>query len=134
MALQFSVAVRTNRLDSIETTVGVSAKLQIYTGAMPVSAATAASGTKLIEMVLPSDWMAAAAAGIKAKTGTWSGTGLAAGVGGYFRIVDSAGTTCHIQGTITATGGGGDMTLDNTNIALSQSVVVSTFQLTDANA
>jgi hypothetical protein len=134
MALQFSTTVRSNRLDSIETTVGVSAKLQIFTGAMPANCAAASTGTKLVEMALPSDWMAAAASGVKAKTGTWSGTGLAAGTAGYFRIVDNAGTTCHIQGTITATGGGGDMTLDNTNIAAAQSVVVSTFQLTDANS
>lgn len=134
MPLQFSVAVRTNRLDSIETTIGVSARLQIYSGAMPVTAATAASGTLLVNMALPSDYLAAASAGVKARTGTWSGTGLAAGVAGYFRVTDTAGTTCHIQGNITITGGGGDMTLDNTNIALNQSVVVSTFQLTDANA
>jgi len=134
MALQFSVAVRTNRLDSIETTIGTAAKLQIFTGAMPANAATAASGTKLVEMALPSDWLAAASAGVKAKAGTWSGTGITAGVAGYFRITDAAGTTCHVQGTITATAGGGDMTLDNTNIAQNQSVVVSTFQLTDANA
>lgn len=134
MALQFSVAVRTNRLDSIETTIGTSAKLQIWSGAMPASAATAPSGTKLVEMALGSDYMSNASNGVKAKTGTWSGSGLAAGTAGYFRIVDSTGATCHIQGTITATGGGGDMTLDNTNIAVNQSVVVSTFQLTDANA
>lgn len=134
MALQFSTAVRTDRLDSIETSIGASAKLQIFTGAMPANAAAASSGTKLVEMNLPSDWMAAASNGVKQKTGTWSGTGLAAGIAGYFRIMNSAGTTCHIQGTITQSGGGGDMTLDNTNIALNQSVVVSTFQLTDANA
>lgn len=134
MALQFSATVRTNRLDSIETTIGVSAKLQIWTGAMPANCAAASTGTKLVEMALPSDYLAGASAGVKAKSGTWSGTGLAAGTAGYFRIVDNAGTTCHIQGTITATAGGGDMTLDNTNIALNQSVVVSTFQLTDANA
>lgn len=134
MALQFSVAVRTDRLDSIETSIGSAAKLQIWTGGMPGNCAQAPTGTKLVEMNLPSDWLAAASNGVKQKSGTWSGTGLAAGIAGYFRIVNSAGTTCHIQGTITQSGGSGDMTLDNTNIAVNQSVVVSTFQLTDANA
>jgi hypothetical protein len=39
-----------------------------------------------------------------------------------------------MQGTVTATGGGGDMTLDNVSIASSQAVTVNTFTLTDANS
>ena len=134
MAVQLFVAARNARLDAIETTVGASAKLQIRSGAQPATAATAASGTLLCEIALPSDYMAAASAGSKAKSGTWSGTGAAAGTAGHFRVVDTAGTTCHIQGSITATGGGGDMTLDNTSIASGQTVTVNTFTLSDANA
>lgn len=133
MAIQESVAVGNGRLDSIETTIGVSPKLQLWTGAMPANCATASSGTKLCEMALPSDWMANAASAAKAKSGTWSGTGLAAGTVGYFRIVDSTGATCHLQGTVTLTGAGGDMTMDNTSIQLSQAVSVNTFQLNDGN-
>ena len=99
MALQYSVTTRNNQLDQVEATAGVSAKLQIFTGAAPADCATASSGTKLVEMALPADWMNAASTGTKTKLGTWSGTGLAAGTAGYFRIVDSAGTTCHAQGT-----------------------------------
>lgn len=134
MSLQLSVAARNARLDAIETTAGASAKLRILTGAAPADCATAQSGTLLCEIALPSDWLAAASAGSKAKAGTWSGTGAAAGTAAHFRVVDSAGTTCHIQGTVTATGGGGDMTLDNTSIAVSQAVAVNTFVLSDANA
>lgn len=134
MAVQLSVAARNARLDAIETTVGASAKLQIRSGAQPATAATAASGTLLCEIALPADYMAAASAGSKAKSGTWSGTGAAAGTAGHFRVVDTAGTTCHIQGSITATGGGGDMTLDNTSIASGQTVTVNTFTLSDANS
>lgn len=101
---------------------------------MPANCAAADSGTKLMEMSLPSDWMAAAASGTKAKSGTWSDVGLAAGTAGYFRIYDTAFAACHLQGTVTATGGGGDMTLDNTSIAVSQTVTVNSFSLTDANA
>ena len=52
----------------------------------------------------------------------------------HFRIYDSGGTVCGIQGTITATAGGGDMTLDNTSIASGQQVTITSFTLTDANA
>jgi len=136
MAVQLSVAVRNARLDAIETAIGVSAKLQIYTGSMPASCATAASGTKILEDTLASDWAAAASTGSKSFNGTpIAGVGLSpGGSAGYFRIVDSAGTTCHLQGTITATGGGGDMTIDNVSIATGQAVNVTSFSLTDANA
>jgi hypothetical protein len=85
-------------------------------------------------MTLPSDWMAAASAGAKAKSGTWTGTGAAAGTAAHFRIVDNAGTTCHMQGTVTATGGGGDVTLDNAVIAVSQVVTANSFTITAGNA
>jgi len=134
MAIQLSVAVRNARLDAFESTTGTSAKLQIWTGAQPADCATGASGTKLVEATLPSDWMSAASAGSKALLGTWSSTGITAGTAGYFRITDSAGTTCHMQGSVTATGGGGDLTLDNTSIASAQTVTITGFTLTDGNA
>lgn len=134
MAIQYSVPVRNAQLDAFETTVGASPKLQIRTGAAPADCAAASTGTLLVEMTLPSDWMSAAAAGSKAKLGTWSGSGAAAGTAAHFRLFDSAGTTCHKQGTVTNTGGGGDLTLDNTSIAVSQVVTVSTFTISRGNA
>lgn len=131
MALQYSVSVNNARLDAVESTTGASAKLRIYTGAAPANCAAAATGTLLVEMALPADWMTAAAAASKSKNGTWTGTGAAAGVAGYFRIVDNAGTTAHIQGTCGQ--GTGDMSLDNTNIAIGQTVTVNTFTLNAAN-
>lgn len=135
MAVQLSVSVRNARLDQIESTIGVSAILRIRTGAPPANAAAADTGTVLATLNLPSDWMAAAASGSKALAGVWQDTSAdAAGTAGHFRIYDSGGATAHIQGTVTATGGGGDMTLDNTNIAASQQVTINTFTLTDGNA
>lgn len=134
MALQISTGVRNARLDAIETTVGTAPKLQLRTGSAPANCAAASTGTLLAELTLPSDWLAAAASGSKALAGTWSGTGSAAGDAAHFRIFDSAGTTCHMQGTVTATGGGGDMTVTNVTIANGQAVSVATFSLTDANS
>ena len=138
MAIQYSTTLRNNQLDQIESTTGASARLHLYSGSVPANCAAAATGSLLVNMALPSDWMAAAASGSKAKLGTWSGTGLAAAgtgtVAGYFRIVDSAGTTTHMQGTVTISGGGGDMTLDNPNIAQNQVVTVNTFSVTAGNA
>lgn len=134
MAIKASVAVRNARLDAIESTIGTSAVLKIRTGSPPTNITDADSGTVLVSITLPSDWAAAAASGSKAKSGTWSGTAAATGTAGHFRLYASDGTTQHMQGTVTATGGGGDMTLDNTSIASGQTVTVNTFTLTDGNA
>lgn len=135
MALQFSVAVRNARLDSIESTAGTSAIMHIRTGSVPASCATADSGTVVATLNLPSDWMAAASGGSKALAGTWQDASAdAAGTAGHFRVYASDGTTCHIQGTVTATGGGGDMTVDNTSFASGQAFSVTGFTITDGNA
>jgi hypothetical protein len=138
MSMQLSVPVRNALLDAIETAVGTVPIIEIRTGAMPADCATAASGTALIQQALPSDWMAAASAGSKAKSGSWALTalaGISTANAGYFRIYDSGSpSACHIQGTITATGGGGDMTLDNISIAAGQAVTVTSFTLTAPNA
>lgn len=131
MALQYSIPVNNARLDAIETTIGASAKLRIYTGSAPANTAAAATGTLLIEIALPSDWMNAASATSKTKLGTWSGTASGTGLGGYFRIVDNAGTTTGIQGTVGTSGT--EMILDNNNIATSQTVTVNSFTLNSAN-
>lgn len=135
MGVQLSVSVRNARLDAIESTIGTAAVLKIRTGAAPADVATADSGTVLATLSLPSDWMAAASGGTKAKSGTWQDASAdATGTAAHFRIYASDGTTAHLQGTVTATGGGGDLQLDNTSIASGQSVTISSFSLTDANA
>lgn len=135
MALQFSVAVRNGELDAIETVIGTSPILEIRTGAPPANCAAADSGSVLATLTLPSDWMAAAGSGSKAKSGTWEDTSAdGTGTAAHFRIKDSGGTTCHMQGTVTATGGGGDMTVSNTSFAAGQPFTVTSFTLTAANA
>jgi len=135
MAVQLSVAARNARLDAIETATGTAAVLKIRTGAQPATCATADSGTVLATMTLPSDWMNAASSGTKTLLGTWEDTSAdATGTAAHFRLYASDGTTCHAQGSITATSGGGDMELDNTSIASGQQVTVTTFTLTDGNA
>lgn len=130
MAFQFSTALVNATLDAAETAVGASAVLKIRTGAAPATVADADSGTVLATLNLPADWMAAASARSKVKSGTWEDLSAdAAGSAGHFRIYASDGTTAHIQGSITATGGGGDMTLDNISIAVSQTITITGFTL-----
>jgi hypothetical protein len=135
MTIQYSTAVRNARLDTIETTIGTSPILRIYSGSRPALPSDAATGTLLAEMTLPSDWMAAAASGAKAKAGTWSDLSAnTTGTAGYFRIWDSTGTTCGIQGACTDTAGAGPLKLSTTAIVSGEPVTIVTFTITTGNA
>lgn len=135
MAKQVSVAVRNAMLDAFETTIGTAPLCEGFTGAPPANCAAADTGTKLWSMTLPSDWMSAAAAGSKALLGLWQDASAnAAGTCGHYRIKDSAGTTCHDQGTVTATGGGGDMELNDVVLSVGQQVTVTAYTLAMGNA
>lgn len=133
--LQLSVPVRNALLDAIEAEIGASPVIELRSGALPANCAAASSGTLLARDAIPSDWMAAASAGSKAKAGTWTLNGLGSGTIGHFRVYEAGSPdVCHIQGDVTATGGGGAMEVDNTSIALDQVVTVNTFTLNAPNA
>ncbi len=135
MTIQLSEAVRNARLDAVEIEIGAAPVLEFRTGTPPASCAALSTGTLLAASALPSDWLLVAAAGAKAKNGTWTITGIAVGDIGYFRIMRAGSPSeCDLQGTVTATGGGGDMTVDNISIAPAQVATVNTFTLTDGNA
>lgn len=133
MAVQLSVAVRNARLDAIETTIGATAVLKIRSGSVPADCATADAGTVLATLTLPSDWMAAASSGSKAKSGTWQDTSAdATGTAAHFRIYESTGTTCGLQGTVGV--GSGDLQVDSTSFTSGQSFSITGFTITDGNA
>jgi hypothetical protein len=139
MAIQFNVATRNARLDTIESTNGTSCSLEIRSSTPPANCAAARTGTVLATLNLPSDWMAAASSGSKAISGTWQDLSCDdTGTAGHFCVYNSQatkdGTTCFIQGTVTATGGGGDMEVSSTSFTLGASFTVNSFTLTDGNA
>jgi len=127
MTYQYSAAVRNAKLDAVETAIGVTAVLKIFSGAEPANCAAADPTGLLCTITLPSDWMNAASAGAKTKLGTWSNAASGTGTAASWRLYASDGTTCGIQGNMT------DMTLDNTSIATSQVVTVNTFTITAGN-
>ena len=137
MTIQYSIALRNAQLDQVEVVTGANAKLRLYSGAPPANCVAAATGTLLLDVALPSDWMNAASGGTKTLLGTWAGAGsVGAGDGtaaGYFRVWDSGVSACAVQGTVTITSGGGDMTLDNPNIANAQNVSITGFTITAGN-
>jgi len=133
MAVQLSTTVRNARLNSIETTIGTSAVVKIFTGSPPANCATADSGTMLATLSLPSDYFNAASSGSMTKLGTWTVASASnTGTAGYFRMYDSTAATCHVQGTVGTSGA--DMIVNTTSVVSGQSFTINTFTLTDANA
>lgn len=135
MALQFSTAYRNALLDQLATTAGSSEVIKIFTGAVPANCAAADSGTLLVEFDLAATSWSTAASGAKTLADlTLAATAGGTGSAGYFRLYNTGATTAHMQGTVTATGGGGDMTVDNVSIANGQTVNITGFTLTAPGA
>lgn len=134
MAIYWSDTVRNATLDAWETAIGATPKVRIYGGSVPANEAAAlGAATLLAEFTLAADWASAAASGTKSLSGlpvsvtgdAGAGAGTAAA---FYRIYDSAGTTCHEQGTVGTTGA--DMTIDSATIASGQTVRITAWSKT----
>ncbi len=137
MSVQFATTLRNSRADLIESTIGTSPKLYIYSGAKPTNVSDNDPSGLLVMLTLPSDWESSASSGAKALAGTWSGTATGTGTPASYRIKDSSGTssantgTTYIQGTCGV--GSGDLSLDGT-ITSGQTVNIGTYGITEGNA
>lgn len=130
MTIQYGLVLRNAQLDQIETSIGGSGLLRIYTGSAPSTADAAATGTLLGEIALPADPFAAASGGTKAKQGTWTDTADATGTAGYFRIWNAS--VCVVQGTVGTSGA--DLIVDNVSFTTGQTYTVTTFTLNNTQA
>lgn len=128
MTIDLNNALANLLLDLYDVHFPVGSVLELRSGAPP-GAEAAATGTLLVSISLPATPWAAAAGGSKSKQGTWSDVGIAAGVIGHYRLRNAADTRRE-EGTVTATGGGGDAVVDNVNVAIGQVVTVTTFTRT----
>jgi hypothetical protein len=136
MAIQHGTDLRNAMMNTYESTIGTAPILELRSGAPPANCAAADSGTLLASITLPSDWLTAASNGAKTiNNGPWTDSSANnTGTLGHYRLKDSGGTTCHEQGTITATGGGGDIEVDNTSVTAGQSVSITSWTRTADNA
>lgn len=138
MAIQFNVATRNARLDTIESTNGTSCSLEIRSGTKPGTCATATSGGAVLATInLPSDWMAAATGGQKQLAGTWEDLSAdSTGTASFFRVYNSQATknetTCFLQGDVAASAS--DMNVSSVSFTAGQSFSITAFTLTDGNA
>lgn len=135
MTLQLSVGARNAELDALISHMGASPILRIRSGSVPANAATADAGTVLAEITCPSTPFNAASSGAITKNGTWQDTSAnASGTAAHWRLYKSDGTTVVAQGTVTVTGGGGDMTVDSVTFTAGQAFTITAFTITAGNA
>lgn len=110
------------------------ATLKIYTGSAPANIDDAATGTLLATLTCSDPAFGSAAdanPGGRATASTITGDSSAdaTGTAGYFRALDSNGVAV-IQGTVTATGGGGDLELNSISISAGVAVNITSWTFT----
>lgn len=136
MAISYDDTTQKAKLDALDTMVGTSPLLRIYSGTPPATANAALSGNTLLAELA----MSATAFGAAAGTGTVTKTAAAissdtsadaTGTATFFRIYKSDGTTCRIQGTVGTSGA--DLNLNSTSITSGGTVAVSSLVITAAN-
>lgn len=129
MATRLATATRNAACDAvvdlIDGGVGVGT-IKIYTGSQPTTANDSIGASTLLATVSLSDpAFGSASTGAATLQGVpLSGTGVAAGTAGWARVADSGGGTV-MDGSITATGGGGQIEMDTTTVSVGLTVTIT---------
>lgn len=124
--MHYSQTLRHAQLAQIEATIGASPHLKIFDGTPPGGTSGSDTGSVLVDMTLPSDWLAAPSGGSVVKSGTWEVVASLSGTATYWRIF--TGSTCHMQGDMT------ELVLTSNDIVESETVTISSFQITAGNS
>jgi len=106
--------------------------IKIYAGTVPADAnAALGSPTLLGTVALAATAFPAASAGsITLNATTRDESADNSGNASFFRLVRSDGTTTWGQGTVTATGGGGDMTMPSVSVVAGQPIEITSLTIT----
>ena len=113
MALTVAAASCNAMGSALATNIGASAVIEIRSGTKPATPETTASGTLLVSITISGSF--SSTSGVLTAADPASVAPTASGTAGYFRLKQSGGTAV-LDGTVTATGGGGDMQLGSTTI------------------
>jgi hypothetical protein len=127
MAFQYGTTLRNNQVGQIQTTIGTSGTLKIFSGAEPANCAAADPTGLLATITLPASFLTSSG-GVTTIAGSWSVAASATGTAASFRMYDGS-SVCHVQGNTTT-----DLVLNNTSITSGQTVTVTSFTVTAGNA
>lgn len=132
--LKYSAALKTSQQAAISTAAGASAILTLYSGSQPASPDTAVTSQVALSTHTCAATFGSASAGVLTVGAIGNGTGTAGAGGGtaatWYRLTTSGGTAL-VDGTVGISGC--DMNLNNTNIATSQTVSITSWSLTNGN-
>jgi hypothetical protein len=135
MAFQYSVTLRNNQLAQILATMATAgATLKIFSGSEPANCAAGDPTGLLATIALPTNFMSTPSSGAVTMNGSWSVAAVGTGNAASFRMYDSGGVTCHVQGSAGIGGSGADLILNNASIAPGQTVSVTTFTVNAGNS
>lgn len=125
--MQFSTTLRNEWGDLLRSKCYT---LKIRTGAKPINCSAADTGTVIAELVFPVDAFPATSGGVLTLTGVLQDTAAnATGDALHARVYDGSGV-CHMQGSASMLGGGGDFILENNSIAINQHILTNLFKIT----
>jgi hypothetical protein len=127
--VNLSSTIRNQMLAQYYSVLGNTPVVEIRTGIPPTSCSAADTGTLLVSITLPTNWITVPTDGVITIQGVWIGTATSDGNAGHYRIKTTGGI-CHEQGTVYQGTGSGDMSLDNINISVNQLVQVVTWTRT----
>jgi hypothetical protein len=128
MATRLATATQNAACDAVVDLVDAGPSfgtIDIRDGGQPANANGGATGTLLATFTLADPAFSSAVAGVATldNTPVISTVGLAAGTAGWFRMKDSTGATV-LDGSVTATGGGGQIELNTTTISIGVTIEV----------
>lgn len=122
MAISLHATLRSNRAAQIISFAGTSAKLRIYAGV-----------AQLVECTCNATQFGTDSGGVITLSAVSVGTAGAGGTADNAKIYKSDGTTLAISGLTVGVGGGFNINITNTTIAINDTVTVGTSTITEGN-
>lgn len=127
MTFQYDAGLRNAQVSQIQTIIGSSGTLKIFSGAEPANCAAADPSGLLATITLPATFLTSSG-GVTTIAGSWTVAASGTGTAATFRMYDGS-VVCRVQGNTTT-----DLVLNNTSIASGQTVTVTSFTVTAGNA
>ena len=127
MAWGLGTAARNAACDAVVDLIDAGAgpgTMEIRSGTRPATPATTATGTLLATVTFADPAFGNSSTGSATVTDPAAVTAVATATASWCRIKDSNGVA-HLDGDVTATGGGGDVTLASTAISSGQTVDIT---------
>ena len=132
MAIQYSTTHRSNSMTQLNTDIGTSAQIIVYSGTPPANVAASLTGTTLlVQFAGNAGGFGTISSGVLTASAVANATASGTGAASFFRINTSGGTAV-IQGTCGTSGT--DMILTNTSINSSQVCTFSSLTVTSFGA